>query len=271
MGAEAMAGVQGLETAVWGLEPIDVMPVTLLVAMQAAGALVLGAFEDATLVGFAQSFPGIENGRTTMHSHTLAVRDSHTSRGIGWLLKRAQRERVLALGIREITWTFDPLQAANAHFNFAKLGVVCADYRFDFYGGACTSFLLGERTDRLWVRWLLETGRVEARVAPHGSRLDRELELSSVELVGMDSEGRPVEAIDRLDGIDAVSVSIPADINRIRREDPGLANDWREATGRAFRAAFADGLVATEFVRSSSGGSYVLRRGRLDELVDETA
>src|SRR5579863_8044776 len=94
-----------LEKEVWGLDDVDVTPLTLAVAMKAAGSLWLGAFDAGQLIGFAFAFPSLERGRHGFHSHMLAVRESHRGRNIGYDLKLAQRQRVLALGIKEITWT----------------------------------------------------------------------------------------------------------------------------------------------------------------------
>src|SRR5690349_19043129 len=113
-----------VEREVWGLADEDVLPLTLAVACRAAGNSFLGAFDQNKLVGFAFGFFGREHGRTTIHSHMLAVLESYRQLDLGYKLKLAQRERALALGVREITWTYDPLQSRNAHFNIAKLGVV---------------------------------------------------------------------------------------------------------------------------------------------------
>ena len=77
---------------------------------------------------------------------------------LGLKLSNAQRERALGLGIREMTWTYDPLQSRNAHFNFAKLGIVSDTYKVDFYGPETSSLLHRNGTDRLWVTWPLRRG-----------------------------------------------------------------------------------------------------------------
>ena len=71
----------------------------------------------------------------------------------------------MAMGVREMTWTFDPLQSRNAHFNFSKLGVVSDTYKVDFYGPETSSMLHRNGTDRLWVRWMLNSRRVRDRLA----------------------------------------------------------------------------------------------------------
>ena len=60
-------------------------------------------------------------------SHMAGVLPEYRG-GLGYRLKLAQRERALAQGYDLIEWTFDPLQAMNAHFNFAKLGGVVEEY-----------------------------------------------------------------------------------------------------------------------------------------------
>src|SRR4029077_14604872 len=84
-----------LEKEVWGLDDADVTPLTLAVALKAAGGILIGAFEGRELVGFALAFPNFEHGRVGLHSHMLAVRPSHREYGLGYRLKLAQRERAL--------------------------------------------------------------------------------------------------------------------------------------------------------------------------------
>src|SRR5947207_10310119 len=160
---EELEAVLRLEKEVWGFEDADVTPLTLAVAMQASGSIWLGAFNKDALTGFAFAFPSLHQGRVGMHSHTLAVHPSFDNRGLGYQLKLAQRQRALARGIAEITWTFDPLRARNAHLNFSKLGVISDSYRPDFYGAETSSSLHTNGTDRLWVTWQLVAARVEER------------------------------------------------------------------------------------------------------------
>ena len=72
-----------LEKEVWGLADADVTPLTLAVALKAAGSILLGAFEGRELVGFALAFPSFEHGQIGLHSHMLAVRPSHRDYGSG--------------------------------------------------------------------------------------------------------------------------------------------------------------------------------------------
>src|SRR5438128_2947689 len=159
-----MREVETLQKDVWGCADLEVVPLPMFVAGGEVGAVLIGAYDRSTLVGFVYGFPGYENGQVTHHSHMLAVRPSYRNFNLGYKLKLAQRERVLAQGIRRITWTFDPLQSLNAYFNFGKLGVVADNYMINFYGEATSSFLHQIGTDRLWVTWSLDSQRVRDRL-----------------------------------------------------------------------------------------------------------
>ena len=148
-----MREVESLQKEVWACDDRDLVPLTMLAASKEVGAILVGAFDGSSLVGFAYSFVGFENGVSVQHSHILAVRPSHRNFKLGYKLKLAQRERALGQGITKMTWTFDPLQSLNAHFNFSKVGVLADEYKINFYGEETSSFLhqIGTGTDRLWV------------------------------------------------------------------------------------------------------------------------
>src|SRR4030095_9937097 len=159
-----MRDVESLEKEVWGCEDLDIVPLTLLAAARESGGILIGAFDGTSLVGFAFGFVGREEGEVVHHSHMLAVKPSHRSFNLGYELKLAQRIRALEQGITRMTWTFDPLQSLNAHFNFGKLGVISDRYKIDFYGESTSSPLHQSGTDRLWVTWFLDSPRVKERV-----------------------------------------------------------------------------------------------------------
>ena len=131
-----LSQLKAVEKEVWGMADEDTLPLTLAIACKAAGNIFVGAFDKDKdkdkLVGFAFGFLGREHGQTTIHSHMLAVLDAYRHLDLGSRLKQAQRERAMAMGVREMTWTYDPLQSRNAHFNFSKLGVVSDTYKVGF-------------------------------------------------------------------------------------------------------------------------------------------
>lgn len=260
-----------LERQVWGLSEIDVTPLTTAIAAQAAGAFWLGAFEGTELIGIAYAFPSLHRGRTGFHSHLLAVRDRYVHRGIGYKLKIGQRERALALGVGEITWTFDPLRGRNAHLNFAKLGVISDKYIADFYGPQTSSHLHANGTDRLWVTWQLDSRRVRERLHGKDSHAEALDALRHLEpLVRFNGDGVPVLAdVSTALSRQRIAIEIPNDMDRIEREDMSLARKWREATRAAFTAAVESGFVVKEFCRSIRGqqgpGAYLLQKREPDQ------
>ena len=258
--------VEELQKEAWGMGDRDVVPLTEMVAIRDSGGQLLGAFEGSTLVGFVYGWVAIEHGTTAHHSHLLAVKPSHRGGDIGYRLKLAQRERVLAQGIRRITWTFDPLQSLNAYFNFRKLGVISDCYKVNLYGEQTSSVLHRNGTDRLWVSWLLDSPRVTQRLR-EGPAAAAE-EASGPRWIEIDAEGAPrlrPGAADR--SCEQGLVEIPDNINSIERDDPRRAVEWREATRAVFNEALAAGFLVDDFVRTKRAGgqigTYLLRRTRV--------
>ena len=255
-----------LEKEVWECDDADITPITLAVATRAAGSIWLGAFHGDELVGFAFALPSLEEGGLGFHSHTVGVRSSYRSAGVGYELKLAQRKQALAVGINKMTWTFDPLRSHNAHFNFCKLGVISDSYRIDFYGPQTSSALHSNSTDRLWVTWHMNDARVEARLRGKDVRAEVLDALAHIEpLVRFNGDGRPAEgdpapALAR----QRVAIEIPGDIGRLEQDDISLAREWRRATRTAFTAALTAGFVVKEFCRSVRGqqgpGAYLLEK-----------
>jgi predicted GNAT superfamily acetyltransferase len=261
--------VEELQKNVWGCDDLDVVPLTLLVANRETGAVLIGAYDGGSLVGFVYGFPGFENGQPTHHSHMLAVKPSYRNHNLGYKLKLAQRERVIAQGIDRITWTFDPLQSLNAYFNFVKLGVFADTYKINFYGETTSSFLHQIGTDRLWVTWLLDSEPVRRRLESDPSELEalRELEgISFLVSVSLNNAPQLSELSETL-GQEYLSIEIPGDINALQNDKPKLAAEWREATRWAFTEAMAAGYLVKEFcrigARDRSMGAYVLSRKKV--------
>lgn len=85
----------------------------------------------------------------------LAVRESYRNQGIGEKLKLFQKETLLSRGVDRIYWSFDPLEAKNAHINFNHLGVYVREFVVDMYGNT-SSPLHSTGTDRLIAIWDLK-------------------------------------------------------------------------------------------------------------------
>ena len=238
--------VEELQREIWGCSDLEVLPSLALIPLLEIGGVLLGAFDNEQLIGFALGFPGIGDRRLTLHSDMLAVKTEYRSHDVGFNLKLAQRERALAKGIDRITWTFDPLQSRNAHLNFAKLGVIADRYRINYYGET-SSFLHSTGTDRLWVTWELKSARVRQRLE-HGPNQPEPLRVAELPtLVRVGQDNKPVCSEYR--GADGSAIEIPIGIDSLVETDPALARRWRESTRVAFTSAINAGLVVEDFFR----------------------
>ena len=259
--------VEKVEQEVWVLTDRDVTPMTLLVACKEAGAMLIGAFDKDDLIGFAFGFPGFEHGEVSIHSHMLAVLPRYRDLDLGYKLKLAQRQRALASGLQRMTWTFDPLQSRNAHFNFSKVGALADRYKIDFYGRDSSSVLHQNGTDRLWLTWLLDSERVKKRLALNTREPRPDVPL----VVRFIAEDKPA----RTDLAQAFSqgralIEIPPDILALEQRTPTLAWEWRLATRWAFTELLKAGFLVTDYFRSARGlhspGVYLLQRGRFEDV-----
>lgn len=254
-----LRAVEEIQQEVWGFEERDIVPAAQLAPSVDVGGILIGAFDAQLLAGFVYGFVGVENGTMMIHSAMLAVRSAYRDCGLGYRLKMAQRERALANGIRLVTWTFDPLQARNAHFNFAKLGVLSTTYKVDYYGESSSSFLHAYGTDRLWVHWMLDSLRVSARVKGKFDRTQLPPEVTNApRIVALGSKGKPRRSSFQSVGPQAVvSVEIPGDFMGFVQHAPDVAREWREATRRAFAEAIGAGYVVEEFYHETRAGQSV--------------
>jgi len=125
------------------------------------------------------------------------------------------------MGIDTITWTFDPLQSRNAHLNFDKLGVTADRYRVNYYGET-TSFLHQTGTDRLWVRWLLNSKRVQDRIS--GTARENPSLEAEVTLLSVAQNEEPFNQNVEPSREKVFAIEIPDDINRIVTQNAALAN-----------------------------------------------
>ncbi len=263
--------VLALEQRVWGYETADdsVPPLMLLVSSR-VGGLVIGAFDGSRLVGFAYSMPAIRGGEPYQWSHMLGVDPDYRDAGLGWRLKLEQRRLVLDSGLDLIAWTFDPLQAANAHLNFAKLGVVAHEYHEEAYPGSSSPLHAGTATDRLVADWWLRSTRVTARLEAAAKGADpktgagREA-LALASPVNCVREGMNwLEPAGHDPALDAarLAVVIPTGFTEMQAADLPLARDWRSATREIFESLLARGYVVDDFVldRPARRGTYLLTR-----------
>lgn len=239
-----------VQRAAWGLSDLEITSVLQLVATVHAGGLLLVA-EDAAgaVVGFSYAFAALSGGEGHLHSDMLAVRPEARGQGLGARLKWAQRAEALRRGIRLVTWTFDPMQAGNARLNLRRLGAVATEVRPDFYGVTTSALHHGLPTDRLLVRWELESARVRERAgAPPPPPEAGVLAHPRIHVVSGERD-RPGLSEPRLDLEDpVVLLEIPADWNAVCRTAPAEAAAWQRGVTRSFAAYLPRGYRAVDLL-----------------------
>jgi predicted GNAT superfamily acetyltransferase len=226
-----------LQREVFVFPDLEVSPRRHFIVTRRAGGWVLGAFAGDELVGFVHQLAAVKDREVYGYSHMLAVGREYQNKGVGARLKWAQRARALSEGISLIRWTWDPMQARNAHFNLNRLGVTVRNYAVNFYG---TDYGLPPAeiesapaidSDRLFAEWNLKSDQVET--------LER----------GCDEKAR---------GTPATSIAIPANWSALIRDNPSHARKEQRRVRAEFEKAFASGLVCMGFERDPALPRYLL-------------
>lgn len=254
-----------VQRQVWQASDDELFSAHSLHALAYNGASLLGAYDNGRLIGLVLGTLATRDGtepaaaRLKMYSVMAGVLPAYQNQGVGRLLKLAQREAALVLGLDLITWTFDPLESRNGRFNIHALGATSRTYLRHFHG-EMSGINAGLPTDRLDVDWHIASPRVAARL--RGDH--RLLSLTSLLERGVPvinpatytEEGLPcptaVADLPRPDQPYCL-LEIPPDFQAIKRANFGLAHLWRMITRQAFEALFAAGFELTEFVYQKGG------------------
>jgi predicted GNAT superfamily acetyltransferase len=259
---------QEAQRQAWGIAAEGyLIPVATMVGANRHGGLVLGAFlASGEAVAMSFAFLGRIAGRICLYSQLTGVVPAYQSRGLGYQMKLSQRDMARAEGIERIAWAFDPLQAGNAHFNLARLGASAGRYLENMYGERTDALNPGVATDRLIAEW--DTAAASPVVVPPGNVADLPRLIESSPAAGEGPGAGPSVPLGVINQTMPEQrrflLEIPADIARMRREQPALAEAWRAAVNEAFRFAFHRAYRAVDFIRDDSRadrrGFYVLER-----------
>jgi predicted GNAT superfamily acetyltransferase len=265
---DEMYAVADLQKVHWGDDEESLVPAHMLYSLASFGGHVLGAFDGEKLIGALIGFLGTnveESERPAMAnlqfvSKRMVVDPAYRSKGIGYRLKLAQRDVAIQQGVRLVTWTFDPLLAANAHLNIRKLGGVCKHYLKDYYGTSQRGNLatLGS-SDRLLVEWWVTHRRIKERLAPTRGdlKLSAYLEANTPILnpttLGENGLVQPATRHNSLTGTLAL-IEIPRDYPAIVARDEVLAKHWRIHSRQILMSVFAEGFIVTDFLSETYEG-----------------
>jgi predicted GNAT superfamily acetyltransferase len=252
-GVEELRWLADLFAVVWGRGGEPPVGSDVLKALAHSGNYVSGAYRDGRLIGgLVGWFAGTPPDDLHLHSHILGVLPGSEAHGVGFELKQHQRRWSMQRGLNVIEWTTDPLVRRNGYFNLTKLGANAPEYLINVYGEMRDGINAGEESDRLLIRWHLDSERAKTAAAgtvqePDVARLHGHIVLA------VDEAGGPLASHWR--DARGLLCQVPEDIVAMRRADPAQARAWRIAMRQAMTGAMAAGYELTGATRS---GWYVL-------------
>jgi predicted GNAT superfamily acetyltransferase len=263
-GWDELIQIEELQREIWTRDEREVMPAHVFHALQYNGGALFGAFHGANMVGFALAVLATVEGlnhridqvaaaRLKMYSVIAGVLPGFRDADVGYRLKLAQRDFAIRIGVRLITWTYDPLESRNGRFNIGKIGAVCRKYVRNFHG-EMSGINAGLETDRFDVEWWVTSNRAKGRTGKNRKPLTLAPLLSGGALLtnesSFNSQGLlepPPNYVSRPSNL--ILVEIPADFQKIKKQDFSLALRWREHTRTLFENLFDSGFLVTDFVR----------------------
>lgn len=201
-----------LEEVVGGLPPLDVTSPITLTAMamrRPRTGFVLGAYLDDKMIGFCLAMATLEPG--LIYGHMLGVDPTCRDSGIGLEILASINDHYRQAGVERCCWTYEPLEARNAHLYLNKQNARCVHYdvdHFDLHYGIHA----GLPQDRFLAELVLSE---EADISPHLESLDQALGKHPVARPGF----LPDEA--------TVLTEIPSDIHGLIDSDQEAALKWR--------------------------------------------
>jgi predicted GNAT superfamily acetyltransferase len=264
---DEMRAVVELQKTYWGDDLESVVPAHMLFTLANHGGHVLAAYDGDKLVGALIGLLGTDSQDTRrpamanlqLVSKRMIVLPEYRSHGIGYRLKMMQRDIALQMGVRLVTWTFDPLLAANARLNIRKLGAVSQQYFDNYYGSADAGGLTRRGwSDRLLVEWWVTSRRVEERI--YGKRGDLTLQhyleadtpILNPTIVTADGLPVPPDTVQLVSGSLAL-IEIPVDLAAVEA-NAMLVDTWRRSIRTVFRQMFSEGFIVTDFLSEMHQG-----------------
>lgn len=208
-----------LERITWNCSLKETTPTHINQVNWAIGGTLLGAYHKTKLVGFVHTFPAFTKDlKPYHHLHSIGVHPDYQGENIGFLLIKAQQKRSLEMGIHHLTWTFDPLETANANLYLSKIGAKITHYKTNYYG-----ILEGINgtipTDRFFVALDLNKNHI---IPP--------TDLKNYLII----DGTQVVNFNKIDFNQKLAIQIPSNFQNIKEQNTLQAQEIRLNTRRVF-------------------------------------
>lgn len=235
--------VQKLNEKIWLKDSI---PVHQTLTAIKNGGLIIGAYHNQRLIGYSYSFPGFKNEKVYLCSHMLGIDQPYRGKGIGALLKNAQKMEASEMGYSLLTWTYDPLETANATLNLSKLKAISNTYIENCYGEMNDGLNNALPTDRLQVDWYIHS---EHLTQFQGNDFDNSRIIApwtyTVSNLPQLQDRDPMFN----EGEKSILLPVPRFFQQMKKDDISLAVDWRYKTRKIFQQAFDRGYAAVSILK----------------------
>lgn len=261
--------IMHISAAAWGSGLDDSVPSHTLRALASNKGTVLMAWEGEKPIGFCYSFlsfegSSIQNATFYHYSHQAGILPQYLGHQVGEKLKWAQRTAVLAQGVEQIRWTFDPLQTLNANLNMRKLGATCVTYKQNYYGKMDDELNKGLPTDRFHVDWWIGSDWVQRHAnkkyqSPDLNQLRQQNGAFINEVAVKNGRLQPQHTI-TTNWPNILIMTIPNNFRQLHQEDLPLALAWRFHTRELFEQAFGLGYTAVDLLIESDRCHYILQK-----------
>ncbi len=238
---EQIEEARELEHEIWAVGSI---PIHQTIGTIRNGGIVLGAYLNDELIGFNYSCPGFKEEKVYLYSHMLGVKRNYREQGVGELMKIYLKDIASERGFRNCRWTFDPLEARSGFLNFSKLRGYSDTYIPNCYGEMEDPFNRSLPTDRLYVEWQLVDNdylrwdsKVEELIEEAKPVVKWSLNTAGLPVLDEEKSFQGDEALFN----DAYTMPIPTNFQKIKVENPALAEDWRFKTRHILQSMFEQG------------------------------
>jgi len=251
-----------------GTRASSVWSVAQLSQVRESGGLLLGASESdhpgrfhGVLVDIIAEIDGYPARETVV----LDVAEDQQSRGIARLLRAHERAMLQKLGVDLCFWDTDPLRSRDLLLELDQLGAIATGHIRNALGVLRDTANEGLATDRLRVEWWLDSPRVTAHLDRGRPLAHHEMRLHEMSVLTHSSAAASgLRRLVRVEGPPAqrvILIEIPEDLDRVRREDPELATDWRLQTRDLLDDLFKRGYVGVGLIHQGERSFLIFEYG----------
>jgi len=259
-----------VQTAVLGSHTGSVWQLPHLVDVTQTGGLVLGAYVDAgtpseSCQGVVVDLVADVDGYPARRTVSWSVPAARANRGLGTLLREAERRLHQKTGVDLVYWDIDPLNSPGLHVSLNKLGGIATGFTQEATGGAQDALAPGLGTDRLRLEWWIDSPRViqrmdDRRSLPHEAVGLHEMTVLTTTTLrpsgvrGLMDDVRPPESKYAL-------MEIPESLSDVEARDRDAAIQWRLRSRSVLAQLFAAGYLGVGLIHEGGRTFLVFKQG----------